>query len=100
MLLKCKYNIYLFVQYKKRQNQVQKDLLQAKLDKAIADIQHRNKGLSEQNEQLNSSIKDTNFVINQAVESGDFNARINTNDKEGQWKELSESINNLFDSFL
>ncbi|WP_170863713.1 two-component regulator propeller domain-containing protein [Reichenbachiella agariperforans] len=86
-----------YVRYKKQQTKLQKAELQAKLDEAVAEVKNRNAGLRAQNENLNSSIDDTNYVIREAVESGNFSARIDTSSKEGQWRDFSESINNLFD---
>ncbi|MCV9385539.1 two-component regulator propeller domain-containing protein [Reichenbachiella ulvae] len=92
--------IYFYSRYKRLENQRQKAELQAKLDEAVAEVKSRNDGLRAQNDNLSSSINDTNFVIQEAVESGNFSARINTQNKEGQWKALSESINKLFDAVV
>jgi methyl-accepting chemotaxis protein/ligand-binding sensor domain-containing protein len=92
--------IYFYSRYKRLENQRQKAELQAKLDEAVAEVKSRNDGLRAQNDNLSSSINDTNFVIQEAVESGNFSARINTENKEGQWKALSESINKLFDAVV
>ncbi|MGL1889434.1 MAG: methyl-accepting chemotaxis protein [Reichenbachiella sp.] len=78
----------------------QKQELQKQLDEAVAEVRMRNAGLREQNENLNKSVLETNFVINEAVESGNYSGRINTSDKTGQWKDLGESINLMFESFV
>lgn len=92
--------IYFYSRFKKEEAKKQQALLQAKLDEAMAEARSRNEGLQLQNENLSSSIQDTKFVIQEAVESGNFNARINLENKEGQWKDLSESINQLFDTVV
>jgi methyl-accepting chemotaxis protein len=43
-------------------------------------------------------IKETNDVVKQAGEEGDLNARIVHDGKDGAWKGLGESINNLLES--
>ncbi|WP_158233323.1 two-component regulator propeller domain-containing protein [Reichenbachiella sp. 5M10] len=100
MIVSIATGIFLYVRHKKQQTKIQKAELQAKLDEAVAEVQSRNAGLRMQNDNLSSSINDTNHVINEAVESGNFSARINTENKEGQWKDLSESINKLFDAVV
>ena len=56
--------------------------------------------LKDQQANLQSAVEETNDVINEAVDSGNFAARINTDTKKGEWKELGESINLLFESVL
>ena len=92
--------IYFIGKWRRQMHREQKRLLQEKLDEAMAESRARNEGLLEQNKNLQRSIEDTNHVINEAVESGNFSARINTEGKIGQWKDLSESINQLFDSVV
>lgn len=85
-----------------RQNQIklQKQLLQNKVDEATERVLAQNSVLQSQQENLRKAIEDTNFVIREAVESGNFSARIDTESKEGEWRALGESINTLFDSIL
>jgi methyl-accepting chemotaxis protein len=54
--------------------------------------------LQNQESNLKSAISDTNFVISEAVDSGNFNARIDLSNKDGEWRLLGESINRLFAS--
>ncbi|MGL1887617.1 MAG: methyl-accepting chemotaxis protein [Reichenbachiella sp.] len=63
-----------------------------------AEIEAHFEALQKEKLNLQSAIGDTNFVINEAVESGNFNARIDLLDKEGEWLSLSESINKLFET--
>lgn len=92
--------IFLVIQRKRNQIRNQKRQLQEKLDKAVEEVKNQNIGLNQEKENLSNSIRDTDFVIQEAVESGNFSARINIDNKEGQWKSLSESINRLFDEIV
>lgn len=56
------------------------------------------KALMEMRENLQSVIAETSEVVRAAGEKGDLNARIATVNKQGAWKDLSGSINNLIDS--
>ena len=56
--------------------------------------------LEHQQHQLQQAIEATNRVINEAVENGNFRARVDISDREGDWKNLGESINHLLDSVL
>lgn len=47
---------------------------------------------------LRAVIDETNGVVQRAGTAGDLSARVNTEDKQGAWKELSESVNNLLAS--
>ncbi len=47
---------------------------------------------------LITTIRETNQVVVQAGERGELSSRINTDKKEGVWKELGDSINNLLTS--
>ncbi|KAJ1387038.1 hypothetical protein B484DRAFT_440207, partial [Ochromonadaceae sp. CCMP2298] len=47
---------------------------------------------------LQNVIVETNKVVNQAGNDGDLSARIDTNDMEGAWGQLSTSINSLLAS--
>lgn len=86
--------------WRQRQIKQQKQLLQDKVDEATGQVLEQNSVLQIQQESLRKAIEDTNFVIQEAVESGNFSARIETESKEGEWKALGESINTLFDSIL
>lgn len=86
--------------WRRNQIKLQKQILQDKVDEATSQVWEQNKALQGQQESLRGAITDTNFVIKEAVESGNFSARIDTTNKEGEWRELGESINTLFDSIL
>ncbi len=72
--------------------------LELKIEEATSEIKQQNAELSEQKDHLQLAISDTNYVIREAVESGNFRARIDLSSKDGEWKELGLLINQLFDS--
>lgn len=86
--------------WRQRRIKFQKQVLQREVDEATAQVLERNKSLQIQQDALRGAIEDTNFVIQEAVDSGNFNARIDLESKEGEWRDLGESINKLFDSIL
>ncbi|MEQ8473724.1 MAG: two-component regulator propeller domain-containing protein [Marinoscillum sp.] len=90
----------LITRWRQQQIKLQKQLLQDKVDEATSQVLAQNEVLQAQQASLQGAIDDTNFVIREAVESGNFSARIDTESKEGEWKALGESINKLFDSIL
>lgn len=78
----------------------QKRDLELRVEEATKQVVQQNTMLQAEKENLTGTIADINYVINEAVESGNFSARIDTESKEGQWKELGESVNQLFDSII
>lgn len=49
---------------------------------------------------IDTISKDLSEVVSQANESGDLDARVNTNDKSGVWLVLTDSLNSLLDSVV
>ncbi len=88
--------------YRRRLSQLKADkaLLEAKVSDATEKVNIQNSELQAQSELLQAAIAETNQVIGEAVDSGDFKARINVMDKTGSWRDLGDSINNLFDSVV
>lgn len=86
--------------YKRRINQQKRNqkILKLKIQKATEKVNLQNDELQEQSGRLSQAIAETNQVVQSAVNSGNFNARINTKDKTGEWKNLGLSINQLFDA--
>ncbi len=66
--------------------------------KQSEEIQEQNEALETQQGKLQIVLDDVNLVLKEAVDSGNFKARIDVEKKEGKWKVLSQSINALFDS--
>jgi len=91
---------YAIYRWRTEQIKNQRKLLQQKVDEATEEAHHRNQALEAQSEKLQQAIEETNYVVQQAAESGNFQARIDTAEKTGEWKALGESINQLFDSVM
>jgi len=60
----------------------------------------RKRELEAEQENLLNTMDETDRVINEVKDSGNFNLRMDTSDQSGQWKHFSESVNALFDSIL
>lgn len=74
--------------------------LQRKIEEATAQVKGQNDMLQGESESLQTAIEETKYVVKEAVESGNFNARIDIETKTGEWKALGTSINQLFDSVV
>lgn len=74
-----------------------KFLLEAKVNEATEEIRSRNSALEEQKVRLMSAISDINHIVADAVQNGNFQGRIDTTVKVGEWKELAQIVNNLFE---
>lgn len=88
--------------YKRRLNQLKRDKekLETKVEEATQQVLEQNEQLKAESERLQMAIEETNYVVKQAVESGNFQSRIDLNNKSGSWKELGISINTLFDTIV
>lgn len=51
-------------------------------------------------EKLSDVVNQTNSVVLQASEDGKLDVRIDVSNKEGVWKELGQSVNNLLESIV
>jgi len=78
----------------------QRELLEQRVHEATDQVSNQNEELQREQENLRLAVAETNHVIGEAVVSGNFNARIDLNNKAGEWRALGESINQLFDSIL
>ena len=90
--------LLLFMKRRADNEKLQKEELRRKVEDATMEAYAKNESLHEEASRLTEAIEETNEVIKEAVESGNFSARINLENKLGQWKELAISINSLFDS--
>lgn len=81
---------------RKRQRRIAREALEQKVSEATSHILTQKEELQIQQESLQMAITETEFVIREAVQSGNFNARISLDQKTGEWRQLGEAINQLF----
>lgn len=74
--------------------------LNQKIKEATERVGKQNEELTLQGDSLKQAIEETNFVVREAVESGNFGARIDLDSKIGEWRDLGQSINDLFESVV
>lgn len=74
--------------------------LKQKIMEATSEMEERNRLLEDEQLKLQSAISDTNYVVDQAVNSGNYNARIDLSTKTGEWLSLGDSINQLFEKMM
>ncbi|MEM6814193.1 MAG: two-component regulator propeller domain-containing protein [Bacteroidota bacterium] len=91
---------FVFIRSRTIRHTMQKEVLNQKIAEATNKVYAQNKELIIEQNNLSEAIEETNNVINKAVVSGDFSARISLENKTGEWRRLSESINTLFDSIV
>ena len=91
-------SVAIFIRWRMKSIEHQRKLLQTRVREATDQISSQNKHLVEEQKNLQAAIEETNAVITEAVESGNFQARIDTSQKTGAWLQLGESINELFNS--
>lgn len=86
--------------YRRRVNVIRRDKeeLESRIAEATDQIQRQKEKLEAEHQKLKSAVVETNTVIDEAIESGNFDGRVNTSNKEGEWKALAESINIMFES--
>ena len=87
-----------YMRWRTAQARENQQRLERKVAEATDKVKHQNDALREQSDLLQNAIKETNEVVKEAVESGNFSARIDLSNKKGEWKSLGESINHLFES--
>ena len=56
--------------------------------------------LEKQQANLLNAVNETEQIINDVVESGNYSVRMETSEHTGEWKKLMESVNSLFESLL
>ncbi len=70
------------------------------LNDMVANLNTMIAELKEQQRNLEMAVEETNYVIKEAADSGNFAARIDLESKTGEWRRLGESINLLFESVV
>lgn len=84
---------FLVIYFVQRSNSAQEEIQVINYD-----LNKQQELITQQNETLESAIVETNSIITEALRTGNFDVRMNVNDKEGEWKNLALSINSLFDA--
>lgn len=74
----------------------QKEQLRVKSDES----DHQRLALEQQQTNLLFAVDETQKIINDVVESGNYTVRMDTTAHTGEWKKLGDSINGLFESLL
>ncbi|MEM9325315.1 MAG: two-component regulator propeller domain-containing protein [Bacteroidota bacterium] len=93
-------SIVLVYRYRRSIMEAAQSDLEEQVKAATAELEHKSMEIERQRDNLEAAVLDTDFVIREAVESGNFSARVQVEGKEGEWKKLGTSINQLFDSVL
>ncbi len=93
---------YAVILVRARNSRVRRDKqqLEDQIRQATEEVISRNQELQEQQEALKLAVDETNQVVKVAVNEGSFSRRISTDGKSGSWLQLSQSINQLFDSIV
>ncbi len=92
--------IYLFFDRRARRQKKTRLLLETRVHEATHQLNQQNTELELQRDSLKHAIAETNSVISQALASGDFSARLSLEGKSGEWQELGQVINRLFESVV
>ena len=92
--------IFVFSQWRIKSIRFQKEELKRKIEEATAQVSAQNQILKDEQLNLANAIAETNHVVSLAVESGDFSGRIQLENKAGEWRQLGQSINELFESIM
>ncbi|MDW3193201.1 MAG: methyl-accepting chemotaxis protein [Cytophagales bacterium] len=69
-----------------------------RLERQSEEVAAKNKELKRQRRNLVLTLEDIKYVLKEATEAGNLHVRINTDHKKDEWKELSESLNRLFET--
>ena len=86
----------LIIRWRQRKTEEDKRVLQLKIDEATTTVEAQNQELVAQTSKLNEAVSEIQSAVKTAVETGDLSIRISNEGKEGDWKLLSEGINELF----
>jgi methyl-accepting chemotaxis protein len=86
---------FLVVFFVQRSNDAQEEVKVAN-----EDLKYQQRFITEQKDTLQSAIIETNDVIKQALETGNFDVRMSLENKDGVWQEMAQSINQLFDAVV
>ncbi|MEM9327911.1 MAG: two-component regulator propeller domain-containing protein, partial [Bacteroidota bacterium] len=73
-------------------------VLRERVQEATSEVKMQNAALNTQQEHLRSALNETTFAVQQVLEHGNFSARIDTSQKRGEWLELAQRMNELFET--
>ena len=71
-----------------------------KVEEKSVESEMRKRELEMEQDNLLRTAQETDEILTEVVESGNFNIKMDTSDQTGKWKALEESINKLFESIL
>ncbi|MCV9386683.1 two-component regulator propeller domain-containing protein [Reichenbachiella ulvae] len=91
---------FVFIRQKANRVKAQKLLLSNKVKEATDRMELQKKELEEQNSSLTLVVDEIGQMVNHAVNSGNFNAKLNLEGKSGKWLDLANAMNHLFESVL
>ena len=89
-----------FVRRRRATIKAQQDKLKEKVHLATREVEKKNDDLVRQQGLLQSAIGEINEILAKATREGDFTVRISQDGKEGEWLELADSLNLLFDTVM
>ena len=92
------FSIFWVIKWRSDQVKESKALLEQKVKEATEQMELQNQELTIQSKKLMEAIEETNYVINQAVELGNFDVRMDLDNKTGEWRAFGESVNLLFET--
>ena len=96
VVLAIAFFIVMIIRWRNQKTKLEKAALQAKINEATSKVENQNEELRAQTDALNDAVQEIQSVVEEAVVSGNFQLRIETENKQGDWKLLGEQINELF----
>ncbi|RJE74026.1 hypothetical protein BGP76_12560 [Reichenbachiella sp. MSK19-1] len=93
-------SIIYFNIWKSKKHKKDKEKLNDQINNATKQVIAQNAELETQKNSLLKAVSEINLVVSEAVESGNFKARINLDGMDGEWKNLGVSVNKMFESVL
>lgn len=95
IVLSC---IIAFILWRRKLRLQLENNLRDQIADATDEIKLQRDEISSQKENLQRALEETNQMIHEALESGNLNASIDTEGKEGLWLDLTVSINLFFEN--
>ncbi|MEM6642704.1 MAG: tetratricopeptide repeat protein [Bacteroidota bacterium] len=92
--------LVVFVVVRNRSNKRQRAELELKVQEATQAVEKQNESLVAQQSLLQDAILETKEVVRRTVDTGKFDTRISLDGKDGEWLDLAETINDLFETVV